>query len=229
MAKAFSRETIDFLVENRLQNQKAWFEAHKEQYNRYVIEPLTSLAGDLSPVLSDIDDKLICSPKVGGSVSRIWRDARFSKDKSLFRDIMWCMFVREKNRGLPEFFFVISPENFLYGCGYYSAGTASMESVRRLILADDKDFKTALSAYENQDIFQLEGDMYKKSRYPDMPEHLRNWLDRKTICFLRKSDNSDLLYSDKLFTTVAEGYKILAPVYHFLIKAEESMSEDQGS
>jgi len=224
MTTLFSRETIDFLVENRLHNEKIWFEAHKEQYHNFVIAPLLSLAGDLSSVLLDIDDKLICSPTVGGSVSRIWRDTRFSKDKSLFRDTMWCMFVREKNMGLPEFFFVISPERFFYGCGYYSAGPASMESIRRLILSGDNDFTTALSTYENQEIFQLEGDMYRKSRYADTPEYLRNWLDRKTLCFLSKSNEFDLLYSDKLPATVADGYKILAPIYHFLIKAEENIN-----
>jgi uncharacterized protein (DUF2461 family) len=172
----------------------------------------------------DIDDKLICSPKVGGSVSRIWRDVRFSKDKSLFRDVMWCMFVREKNVGLPEYFFVISPEDFLYGCGYYSAGTASMESIRELIISGDSDFKIALSAYENQNLFQLEGDLYIKSRHPDMTEKLRNWIDRKTICFYRKSNDFDLLYSDKLSSTIAEGYKTLAPIYSFLVKAEERIN-----
>ena len=220
----FSRETINFLVENRLQNDKAWFDAHKDQYKNHVIAPLVSLTEALTPALLDIDDRLICSPKVGGSVSRIWRDARFSKDKSLFRDVMWCMFVREKNIGLPEFFFVISPENFLYGCGYYSAGTASMDSLRKLILAGDKDFKSARSAYERQDVFTLDGDVYKKSRHPDMPGDLKNWLDRKTICFLRTSVDFDLLFSDKLAATVAEGFKTLAPIYNFLIKAEESKS-----
>jgi len=99
-----------------------------------------------------------------------------------------------------------------------------MESIRRLILSGDNDFTTALSTYENQEIFQLEGDMYRKSRYADTPEYLRNWLDRKTLCFLSKSNEFDLLYSDKLPATVADGYKILAPIYHFLIKAEENIN-----
>jgi len=222
MNALFSRATLDFLVENRLQNDRAWFEAHKGQYKNHVIAPLVSLTEALTPTLLDIDDRLICSPKVGGSVSRIWRDARFSKDKSLFRDVMWCMFVRKKHENLPEFFFVIFPDSFLYGCGYYSAGTASMESIRNLILSGDKSFKAALSAYEKQDIFELDGDMYKKSRHPDAPEKLREWLDRKTICFLRNSEDFDLLFSDKLAEKVAEGFKTLAPMYKFLIKAEEN-------
>jgi len=97
--------------------------------------------------------------------------------------------------------------------------------MRRLILSGDKDFKTAVSAYEKQSVFKLEGDMYKRSRHPDVSEDLKNWLDRKTICFLRESNDFDLLYSDKLSATIAEGYKILAPIYNFLIKAEEQIDK----
>ena len=221
MQTQFSKITMDFLFENRLQNSKAWFEEHREQYTQFVISPMLSLVEELTPTLLEIDDKLLCSPKVGGSLSRIWRDARFSKDKSLFRDTMWCMFVRQKNMNLPEFFFVFSPESFFYGCGYYSAGAAAMASMRKMILANDKAFKTALSAYEKQTLFELDGDMYKKSRHPDMPANLQSWLDRKTIAFIHKSYDFDLLYSNRLAATVAEGFKVLAPIYKFLITAEE--------
>lgn len=217
----FSKNTIDFLVENKLRDDKAWFNEHKEQYQKYLIEPLISLVTALTPDLSNIDGKLLCLPKVGGSISRIWRDARFSKDKSLFRDSMWCTFVRQKGISLPEFFFVISPEGFMYGSGYYATGTASMESMRELILCGDSDFLEALSAYENQKIFLIDGDMYKKSRHPDAPEGLREWLDRKTICFIQNSNDFDLLFSGELCRMIAEGYKTLAPIYRFMIKAEE--------
>jgi len=217
----FSQETIDFLVENKLRNDKAWFEEHKTQYNQLVIAPLVSLVEALTPTLLSIDDKLLCVPKINGSISRIWRDSRFSKDKSIFRDTMWCMFVRQKNVGLPEFFFVVSPHDFIYGCGYFAASPASMESVRRLILEGDKDFKKALSTYEKQQLFQIDGDMYKKSRHPNSPDNLKPWLDRKSICFVGRSTDFSLLYSNKLASVVAEGYKTLAPIYNFLIKAEK--------
>jgi len=225
MIPLFSQKTMDFLTENRMRDDKEWFNAHRAIYEEHVVAPLVYLAKTLAPVLSEIDGQLICSPKAGGSVSRVWRDARYSKDKSLFRDVMWCMFVRRKYMGLPEYFFVISPEYYLYGCGYYSAGAASMESIRRLIISGDEGFDAACSAYENQDVFLMEGDFYKKSRYPDHPERARNWLERKTICFTRTSSDFDPLYSDKLAGTVAEGYMALAPIYRFLIKAEEKLAE----
>jgi len=217
----FSKETFDFLIENRLQNSKEWFNGHKEQYNKYVIAPLVSLTERLAPVLLDIDPALNCSPKVGGAISRIWRDVRFSKDKSLFRDSMWLSFVRRKAEGLPEFFFVVSPECLMYGAGYYMTPADSMRSIRELIINGDAEFKAAKAAFDNQSIFRLDGDMYGKSKHPDAPEELKAWLDRKTICFIRESGDFDLLYSDKLFCTLAESYRILAPVYRFLIKAEE--------
>ncbi|MCL2702502.1 MAG: DUF2461 domain-containing protein [Defluviitaleaceae bacterium] len=217
----FSQKTLDFLIENKLRNDKAWFEENKNLYAEHVLAPLISLTEALTPTLLKIDAKLLCQPRVGGSVSRIWRDSRFSKDKSLFRDHMWTMFVRKKNVNLPEFFFVISPENFLYGCGYYAADTASMISFRKLILSGDDDFKKALRAYETQTAFQIEGDLYKKSRHPEAPENLKNWLDRKSISFTRYSDDFNLLYSNNLAGTVAEGFQTLAPIYGFLIKCEE--------
>jgi len=217
MSEFFSRETLDFLAENRMRNDKTWFNEHKDIYNASVVAPLVSLAGRLTAVLSEIDGKLSA-----GSVSRVWRDARFSKDKSLFRDSMWISVVRKKNEGLPEFFFVITPSGFLYGCGYYQAGTASMDEMRKLILSGDEAFKSALSACENQNIFEISGEFYKKPRYSDMPENILNWLNRKNICLERDSDDFDLLFSEKLFDVIAEGFKILAPVYKFFIKAEES-------
>ncbi|MCL2501053.1 MAG: DUF2461 domain-containing protein [Defluviitaleaceae bacterium] len=215
MADYFSQETMDFLFENRLQNSKSWFEEHRKRYDDYVVRPLKLLAENLLPELHKIDGEL------RASCSRVWRDARFSKDKSLFRDTMWCMFIRKKNVGMPEFFFVFSPEGVLYGTGYYSAGAESMDSMRKLILANDEGYQDALEAYKAQDIFRIEGDKYKRTRHPDVSDEMKDWLDRKTICFLRDASDFDLLYSPRLSVKVAEEFMLLAPIYRFLMKAEE--------
>jgi len=246
MSNLFTKDTFDFLIENKLQNDKEWFNENKERYTEYVLKPLVALAERLAPVLKGIDDKIMCSPKVGGAISRIWRDTRFSKDKALFRDAMWLSFLRKKGENLPEFFFMISPAGFMYGAGYYMTTAESMKSIREMILAefeiadqvrndDGKDdaqradtpyntkisFQEALRVFESQKTFKMDGDMYKKSKFPDAQERIRNWLDRKTICFICESEDFDVLYSDKLADIVAEGFKTLAPIYNFLMRAEE--------
>ena len=219
---AFSPSTLDFLVENRLRDSRDWYKEHKDQYNLLVLEPLMDFVNSLTPVMLDIDPQFITEPRVDRTISRIYRDTRFSKDKSLYRDNMWVVFMREKKLygGLPAFYFDLNPNGFSYGMGYYQASTATMEALRRLIIKNDPSFKKAERALRNQDLFVLEGDAYKRSKYPDAPAPLREWLDKKSVSFNCHSTDSDLLFSDGLTEVLAEGYRLLAPVYDFLCYAE---------
>ena len=176
----------------------------------------------LTPEMLKIDNNFITAPRVDRTISRIYRDVRFSKDHSLYRDNCWFVFMRDKKlyMGLPAFYFDMSPSGFSYGMGYYQASPASMASIREIILNRDESFTLALKAYQGQDIFVMYGDSYKKTRYPDEPEHLREWLDKKSVSFNHDSEDFDLLFSDKLANVMLEGYKTLAPIYDFLCDAE---------
>lgn len=217
----FTQKTLDFLLENRIKDDKSWYEEHKSEYIEFVLNPLKELVIALTPTINDIDDLLICEPKIG-TISRIYRDTRFSLDKSLFRDVQWVGFIRNKGAyyGYPGFFFEFSPAGFRYGVGYYTASTASMNSIRKLILNEDKLFKKALKLYESQNLFALEGELYKKSHYPDKPERLKNWLDRKNIDLIHNSTDFKALFSENLADTLIDGFNLLRPCYHFLLKAE---------
>ena len=218
----FSKASVEFLVENRLQDSREWYKDHKERYNKVLLEPFVELVERLAPDMLELDPQLITEARVDRTLSRIYRDTRFSKDKMLYRDNMWLVFMREKKlyEGLPAFYFDMSPQGFSYGMGYYQASTASMEAIRSLILADAPVFLAADNAFRSQDVFAMEGDSYKKSRYPNASENQREWLDKKSISFNHHSDDQDLLYSDRLAGILLEGFRMLAPVYEFLCLAE---------
>ncbi len=72
---------------------------------------------------------------------------------------------------------------------------------------------------EKQDLFVLEGDMYKRSRYPEQPEELRDWLDRKSVCFSCYPGIEEL-FAENLAERIAEDLQKMKPVYDFLIYAE---------
>lgn len=221
--KLLSEKSLKFLFENKMRNSKEWYDAHKHEYREYVVEPLANLVNELAPSLMKIDRNIICSPKIGGSISRIRRDTRFSNDKTLYRDVAWIVFIRDKKlyNGLPGYFLEIAPNSFRYGCGYYSADTKSLESMRSLIIKGDKSFKSADRAYRSQNIFDFEGEMYKRNRFSGYSPEEQNWLNRRNIDFIRYSTDFELLYSEKFKDTLIEGFEILAPIYKFLIKAEE--------
>jgi uncharacterized protein (TIGR02453 family) len=196
----FSLSTVEFLIENRLMDSREWFKENKERYNKSVLEPFVELVERMTPDMLNIDPQLITEPRVDRTLSRIFRDTRFSKDKMIYRDNMWLVFMRDKKlyEGLPGFYFDLHPKGFSYGMGYYMASSASMAAIRKLVLDNAPAFKKADNAYRKQDLFFMEGDAYKRSRYPDMPEHIRLWLDKKSISFNRHSDDFDLLFRTNL-------------------------------
>ena len=215
----FSEQSFDFLMENRFMNSKEWFHEHKNIYDEHVLKPLTELAIEMGPTMEMLDPAIVTTPKINKVLSRIYRDTRFSKDKSLFRESVWLSFKKDKKefRHYPEFFVVMTPQMLMYGCGYYYM---KPETVKALIEEDHPSFRKALKAYESQNVFTLDGDMYKRTKYPEYPENIRNWLDRKTVCFTRYSTDFSLVFSDKLGKTLCKDLVLMKDVYDFLILAE---------
>lgn len=219
----FTPETFDFLVENKMMNSKEWFHEHKSIYDERVLKPLTELAMALGDMIAVMDEKIITTPKINKTISRIYRDTRFSKDKSLFRDSVWLSFKRDKKEFLhyPEFYVVMTPEMLLYGCGYYYTKPETMKCIRELILQDDPMYKKALKAYRSQSVFTVDGDGYKRSKFPDQPEEKRLWLDKKSISFSRYSQDFSLVFSSALAETLCRDLVLMKDVYDFLIYAEQ--------
>lgn len=220
---AFSEKTLDFLFENRLQDSRDWFLEHKEAYQTLLLEPMKDLVRSLTPIMLEIDGELTTEPRVDKTISRLRRDTRYSHDKSLYRDTMWLIFKRGKMHGaeVPGIYFEITCDGFNYGCGFYRASTAYMNTMRKLILQGDPMFEKAKKAYLSQKLFQMEGELYKRPHYPQQSEEDRQWLERRGISFVAESNNFNLLFSDRLSQKLAEDFRIIAPAYHFLLHASQ--------
>lgn len=220
----FSPSTLDFLFENRLNDSKSWFNEHRDDYNNYVAKPFKEFTEALTPAMQNIDS-LISHVRV----SRIYRDARYARGKSIFRENMWCTFSRTHDlyKSLPSFYFEISGNGFDYGCGYYIAATESMNDLRSLILNDSPYFTAALEAFEAQSTFDLYGDMYKRDRYPAESDTKKNWLNRKTIGISAQSKDWELLFSDRLADKIAADFESVVPIYDLFLKAEEFSAENK--
>ena len=91
----FSEETLRFLFENKFRNSKEWYEAHRDLYKKYVYNPFVELINEVAPVMKEIDEQIITVPSK--LISRVRRDTRFTKDKSLYRDNAWFVFLRDKS------------------------------------------------------------------------------------------------------------------------------------
>lgn len=215
----FSEATLDFMALNRVMNSREWFHEHRDEYLSLVVEPIAELVEDMAPEMWKIDPSLIIIPKVGKSISRIWRDTRRGPELPIYRDVMWITLLRAKYEGYPSFWFEFSPRCLRWGCGWYQTDLAIMDCIRGMILSHDPDWRAALAAFEAQKVFRLDDERYKRSRHPDAPENERAWLDQKSLCLTHEETKLDRLYSDKLAATLTRDFRRIAPVYEFFLKA----------
>lgn len=227
MDTPFSQQTLDFLFENRLQDSRAWFGEHKKEYQSLVIEPLRQLVMDLTPTMLELDPDFQTEPRVDRTICRIWRDTRYTKDPSLYRDHMWIIFKRGgrmHGTDYPGVYFEINLDGFSYGCGFYHASTAYMNDLRARILAGDQEFQAAQEAYLGQKLFAMEGDCFKRPRYGYRTPEEQIWLERRNIGFSADSHDFSMLFSKELPQKLAQDLRLLFPVYRFLAStAEETL------
>lgn len=219
----FTQNTIDFLIENWMRNDKAWYAAHKEDFRRDVYDPLAALLTALTPTLLEIDAEIVTEPR--SCISRIYRDARYIRDGMFYRKEMWLSAKRDKHAfpGWPEFFFSLAPEGYHCGCGWYAQDTATAKAMRRLILRRHPAFIAANAAYRKDGGklgYTLEGRRRKKSLYPEEPEDVRDWLDRRGIYFISHHPSLEGLYRETLPQEIGAIWRSMAPIYRFFVEAQ---------
>ena len=217
----FTVKTLAFLAENRAMNSREWFAAHKNEYEAHVLSPLKELMVQLAPTVSELDGQAVTLPAVDKTISRIWCDVRFSRGM-LFREQQWLSIRRDKKQfaGWPEFFVVFSPREFFWGCGYYCASGEVMAEIRSMIALGDPKFEEAKKAFDSHGGLTLGGDSFKRSKYPTYPEEVREWLDKKSICVMRRAEIGELFDGD-LAEKLAASFREMKPIYDSLICAEE--------
>ncbi len=216
--EGFSPASLEFLSQLRDNNNKPWFNAHKQDYLEYVLNPLQRLVQDLSGLMLDLDPYFETRPAVDKTISRIYRDTRFSHDKSPYKNNAWITFKRPNKQwqDYPAYFFELTPEGYSFGMGYYSASKTTMDKFRERLSLKPAEFLELISRYSEQQLFKLEGELYKRP-LPDCPdEALRTWFQRKSLYLICEKPLDPSLFNQELLTELVEGFRLLAPLYHYL-------------
>ena len=217
--EGFTKETVRFLVEAHERNSRRWFEANRGEYERHVLTPLRALVVDLSETMGAIDRRFEMRPQVGRTISRIFRDIRFSRDKSIFRDHMWIVFKRPSKEWTdrPGFFFEIAPDGYRFGMGYYSASKRTMDAIRTDIRRDPARFLDAISFFPRQRAFRLEGDEYKRPPKGMPGPPFDAWYGKRSFYLVCDRAPDRRLYSAALSGDLARRFETLGPLYRYLI------------
>lgn len=221
--KGFSPESLGFLHDVHWMNSREWFESRRGMYERCLLDPLRALVVDLSKKMSAIDPFFEVRPLVNKTISRIYRDTRFSRDKSLFKDRMWLTFKRPGKdwKDRPAYYFELTPDSYRYGMGYYSAAKRTMDLFRAEIDRDPGLFGRVVSFYGKGGRFSLEGEKYKRSLKSGHPPELQEWYQRRSFYLACNKGIDETLFSSRLSGEIASGFETIEPIYRFLMKLKE--------
>jgi uncharacterized protein (TIGR02453 family) len=136
----FPKQSLAFLAALGMNNEKAWFDAHRDDYQRLLVEPAKSFVVDMGRAIARFAPKVHAEPKVNGSISRINRDIRFSADKSPYKTHLDLWFWEGAKRGfdLSGFYFRLEPAALVLGAGIYQFEEAVLERYREAVQSPSK-------------------------------------------------------------------------------------------
>jgi len=160
--QGFPPEALTFLTNLKKHNNRPWFQAHKDIYEKSVKDPMIQLILSIAEAFRRFAPEMVADPR--SSLYRIYRDTRFSRDKSPYKTHAAAVFpVRglPKNSG-PGLYFHISPQELLIGGGIYMPEPHLLRAVREQIAATPQEFLAILKARPFRKLFgELEGERLK--------------------------------------------------------------------
>lgn len=217
--KGITRDALFLLADNRFRDSKAFYEEHKEEIKSSVTVPLRQIAGIIGEELLAVDPLMNTIPTK--MVSRVRRDTRYTKDKKLYRENMWIMFMRPKHewRGYPCMWFEVTPGSYSMGVGFYGDEPGLLETYRKALRERPDEFRKAVKSVNKTDSMMFKNS-YKRP-FPGCPEGLEGFYNLKDVGFIRYSGELEHLESEKIIDIIREVYKAYTPMYKFLLSVSD--------
>jgi uncharacterized protein (TIGR02453 family) len=224
----FSPEALQFLVDLAFNNERSWFQPRKAQYERLLREPLQALCADLAIEFDRLGIPLRADPRK--SPFRIYRDTRFSRDKTPYKtnvaaSFPWVGGGSATSEGQSErhggAYVHISPQGSWMGGGMWHPEKARLDAFRRAV---DREPERTLAALEHPRFrarFEpVHGDSLKRMPpgYPAGHPHA-DLLRLKDVTFGRELHQSEVT-SAELPRILATDFDATVPVMEFLAGLE---------
>ncbi len=211
-----AKETIDFLKKLEKNNNREWFTANKQLFEN-ANNNIIALADDLIGRIAKFDPEVAgLDPK--SCVFRIYRDVRFSKDKSPYKTNLGAFIAPGGRKAMsPGYYFHIQPRMFFAAAGKHMPDASELLKIRTAIAADPKQFLKIVGAKKFRDRFpDLHGDRLSRPPKGFAPDNEAiEYLKLKSFTVAEEFPESDAL-SAAYPKLLAESFKQSFPLITFL-------------
>jgi len=215
----FTDHTFKFLRALARHNERAWFQAHKAQFQEHVRDPALRLVADLQPVLREVTAHYRADPKpVGGSLFRIQRDTRFANDKTPYKTHAGIRFFHERGRDAeaPSFYLHVQPGNCFMAAGFWHPEPPTLRRLRQFIHDNPAAWTAATRSPAFRRKYELGGDSLVRPPHGYAADHpLIDDLRRKSFVALAAIEDG-VVTGPRLRQAVGAHFKGLAPLVDYL-------------
>lgn len=210
-----------FLRELRANNNKQWFDAHREDYRTSYVTPAKQFVVAAGERLRHFAPDIEAQPRVLGSIFRINRDTRFSKDKTPYKDRLDLWFWEGERRGALSGFFVrFTPETVAVGAGCHGFDK-HLADFRRALADETSGLKLAgiVKTLEKHG-YELGGKHYKRAPRDVAVgcEALRPLLLHNALYAHHEQLADDTLLSEEILHDCVRHWSAFAPLHQWLIR-----------
>ncbi len=216
MFTGFSPETIDFLWGIRMNNNREWFQAHKEQYVQTLYEPMKALGQELFQPFLD-------KPGIILKVSRIYRDARLHHPLP-YKESLWICIRQDVQwwAEAPCLYFEINPDRVHYGFFFWKPGTAGLETFRQRLAARPDEFLDLVAKTEKAVGQPITAEVYKRPKPTDDPRLAPFFAWKGEIACVREEPIGPELFGPQLAQRVRAFLEGLIPLYDWFCQLQSS-------
>jgi len=216
--QGFSPVAVAFLAGLKEHNDPIWFEDHRADYERYIVEPMRALVSEFGDWFeAEVDAGIETRPQVGRAIGRIRRDTRFTSNKRPYKETVWVIF-RNRRAVMTTlgFFWELGVDRWVYGMGFYSAPPPVLQAIRDRALAAPERFYAAVAPVEARPDLLVSGEPYRRTRMTGAPPRLVHWLDRRNLYVEGARPHDEVLYGRGLVDFLWDTWEHLVPLYRFL-------------
>jgi len=216
MGVNITKENLEFLNELKSNNNREWFTESKPRYIEQH-ENTISFADDVLELLKKHDKIDNVSGKK--SLMRIYKDVRFSKDKSPYKT-NWAGYYKRSTSDLRgSYYFHIAPDECFVGGGFWKPESIDMKLIRDAMVADEKGYRKVVGSKKFKEFFGIEGVYGEKLK--NVPrgydkESTAGDLLRMKQFLIRKSFSKEEMLSDGFAKKVDQTFKALRPFFDWM-------------
>lgn len=217
--KGFPSGLFEFFSELANNNNKDWFDTHRDRYQLQVLNVAKSFVTELGPILRMLNHEIEIEPRVGRTISRINNDIRFHKNRLPYRPFMYISFARRGSKWSTEAMLFIGLHSHGVSMGFYPGGYRErrISPVQESIKNNFRLFQRYLDERRIARFYSelTDAEQGPVTKWP-LPETARRWVKLESFTVGEYFPASDVSLSRRSFLDRAQRAMIdLYPLWLF--------------